>query len=156
MLSDRQNGLIKAMAQTFTDATQYFRVQHLAANVDDKFDLAAIKLFTNLAYERSEPFWKMLDQLDTAEPALADYIRGFSVSSYARWACPNPPRFGQYATNISESTNASLLGTQEKPIQNNYWRTGSGCCSARTSDGIGSTGSIFDGRIGAECCSLIS
>lgn len=83
--------------------------------MDDKFNLAARKLFVNLACEAVETtFWIPLLQRDNAEPA---YIRDFPNIELRSMGLPNPPRFGQYSANTSEWTNAFLIVAQEKPMQ---------------------------------------
>ena len=51
LLSDRQKSLTRAVTARLGSVRHYFCTQHLAANVDNKYGLAARKTFTDLAYQ---------------------------------------------------------------------------------------------------------
>ena len=116
VLSDRQKGLLKAVTSELRHGAHYFCIQHIKSNIIREFGASAGPQFIELAYEINEAtFKRKLEKLATKRPALAIYIRGIDVKSYARWATLNPTRYGYFTSNISESINNAIKQARQEP-----------------------------------------
>jgi len=74
MMSDREKGLKKAIATVFPDAVQSHYYQHIAANIQSRFDIKAREAFWPMAYARTRAQYdKALTDLIKLNPAAGEY-----------------------------------------------------------------------------------
>lgn len=75
-MSDRQKGLRKALKEIFPMASHAYCCQHIAANVQSRYGIAAREAFWAIAYARTEvEFENALAELRTISHHAAVYIR---------------------------------------------------------------------------------
>lgn len=116
-LTDRQKGLINAVADVFPVSHHGFCLRHLEANVRTAFKpkKEVIDLIWKAAREpTASKFNVVIDQIKAIDSAVAAYLS----ESAAHWATAlfKGERYGQLTSNIAESLNAWLLEARELPV----------------------------------------
>lgn len=116
LISDRDKGLMTAIPDTFPHAIQAYCCQHLAANVQKKYLLAARNQFWKIARAKTQQaFEDGMTEMHQIRPDAVEYLRNIASSL---WAYPfvSGPRFGHDTSNIVESANNMFLSERELPL----------------------------------------
>ncbi|KAL3702255.1 hypothetical protein R1sor_020277 [Riccia sorocarpa] len=119
IVSDRQKGLEKVVAEVLPRNFHMHCAHHLKMNVIKHFGAAAGKTFLTLVYMDSQASYeRRLVEMETRSskgPDLVRYIRQIPVDRYIRFAIPLP-RYGRTTSNIVECINGAL-----KPMRMRHW-----------------------------------
>ncbi|KAL3689816.1 hypothetical protein R1sor_016125 [Riccia sorocarpa] len=111
IVSDRQKGLEKAVAEMLPRNFHIHSAHHLKMNVIKHFEAAAGKAFLTLVYmDDQASYERRLVEMETRSskgPDLVRYIRQIHVDRYVRFAIPLP-RYGRTTSNIMECINGAL------------------------------------------------
>jgi transposase-like protein len=106
-MSDRQKGIVAAVAEVLPDIQHSYCAQHIAANVQSAYGIAARKLFWPCAYAiTKEDYNTALAALMAENRHAGIYVRNIKPETYAYWAFP-ASRFGHLTSNIIESLNGA-------------------------------------------------
>ncbi|KAL3677992.1 hypothetical protein R1sor_020948 [Riccia sorocarpa] len=115
IVSDRQKGLEKAVAEVLPRNFHMHCAHHLKMNVIKHFGAAAGKAFLTLVYmDDQASYERRLVEMETRSskgPDLVRYIRQILVDRYVWFAIPLP-RYGRITSNIVECINGAL-----KPVR---------------------------------------
>ncbi|KAL3684566.1 hypothetical protein R1sor_002588 [Riccia sorocarpa] len=115
IVSDRQKGLEKAVAEVLPRNFHMHCAHHLKMNVIKHFGAAAGKAFQTLVYMDDQAIYeRRLVEMETRSskgPDLVRYKRQILVDRYVRFAIPLP-RYGRTTSNIVECINGAL-----KPVR---------------------------------------
>ncbi|KAL3696950.1 hypothetical protein R1sor_011026 [Riccia sorocarpa] len=115
IVSDRQKGLDKAIAEVLPRNFHMHCAHHLKMNVQKHFGTAVGKAFLTLAYMNSQASYeRRLVEMETRVSKGRDLVRYISqipVDRYVRFAIPLP-RYGRTTSNAVECINGAL-----KPIR---------------------------------------
>ncbi|KAL3694220.1 hypothetical protein R1sor_007871 [Riccia sorocarpa] len=115
IVSDRQKGLEKAVAEVLPRNFHMHCAHHLKMNVIKHFGVPAGKAFLTLVYMDSQASYeRRLVEMETRSskgPDLVRYIRQIPVDRYVRFAIPLP-KYGRTTSNIVECINGAL-----KPVR---------------------------------------
>ncbi|KAL3676459.1 hypothetical protein R1sor_026407 [Riccia sorocarpa] len=115
IVSDRQKGLEKAVAEMLPRNFHMHCAHHLKMNVQKHFGTAAGKAFLTLVYMNDQTSYeRRLVEMETGVskgPDLVRYIRQIPVDRYVRFAIPLP-RYARTTSNIVECINGAL-----KPVR---------------------------------------
>jgi hypothetical protein len=104
-MSDREKGLAKAAKEVFPQIPHSHCCQHIAANIQTLFNIAARELFWPIAYAvTKDAFDSAFTGLMKKNPAAAEYVKKIPAEHYITWCFPRP-RYGQLTSNIVESMN---------------------------------------------------
>jgi hypothetical protein len=107
IMSDRQKGLKKALQEVFQGASEAHCAQHIAANIQSRYGIAARELWWPMVYARTKQDYDIaLQILKTHNRHAGIYAQKIKPELYAAYAFP-VPRFGHNTSNIVESLNGS-------------------------------------------------
>ncbi|KAL3680150.1 hypothetical protein R1sor_023106 [Riccia sorocarpa] len=115
IVSDRQKGLEKAVAEVLPRNFHMHCAHHLKMNVIKHFGAAAGKAFLTLVYmDDQASYERRLVEMETRSskgPDLVRYIHQIPMDRYVRFAIPLP-RYGRTTSNIVKCINGAL-----KPVR---------------------------------------
>jgi hypothetical protein len=115
IMSDRQKGLINAVATALPYATQAHCCNHICANVEVKYGKALRQLFWKCVYADSkEKFKKALQAIQEVNSPAAKYIDDIPHALWTTYAFPIS-RFGHVTSNCAESLNATWKPLRQLP-----------------------------------------
>jgi hypothetical protein len=107
IMSDRQKGLKKALQEVFQGASMAHCAQHIAANIQSRYGIAARELWWPMVYARTKQEYDIaLQALKAHNHHAGIYAQKINPELYAAYAFP-VPRFGHNTSNIVESLNGS-------------------------------------------------
>jgi hypothetical protein len=107
IMSDRHKGLKKALQEVFQGASEAHCAQHIAANIQSRYGIAARELWWPMVYARSKQDYDIaLQALKAHNRHAGIYAQKIKPDLYAVYAFP-VPRFGHNTSNIVESLNGS-------------------------------------------------
>ncbi|KAL3698659.1 hypothetical protein R1sor_012735 [Riccia sorocarpa] len=125
IVSDRQKGLEKAVAEVLPRNFHMHCAHHLKMNVIKHFGAAAGKAFLTLVYMDDQASYECrLVEMETRSskgPDLVRYIRQISVDRYVRFAIPLP-RYGRTTSNIVECINGALKPVRDYAPCHTIWQ----------------------------------
>jgi hypothetical protein len=99
--------LTKAVKEVFPRIPHAYCCQHIAANIQSQFGIAAKELFWPIACAKTkEAFHVAFQALLTKSPKAAECVENIDVTHYITWCFPRP-RYGQLTSNTVESLNGS-------------------------------------------------
>ena len=112
-MNDRMKGLDKSLEQTFPNHHLNDCVQHIKANVQQKFGMKAASFVVSIARlfsTRQEEF--LLEKLRNTNKAAHNYLMKILANRWrsSEWLQNDtlPPRFGIITSNTSESSNSMI------------------------------------------------
>ncbi|KAL3679641.1 hypothetical protein R1sor_022597 [Riccia sorocarpa] len=112
IVSDRQKGLIDAVAEELPTNEHIHCTFHLQMNLRRHFGAQVSKYFQRLIYattrEKYEEALTILEEQYTNGKEAAEYIRAIDVGKYARYAL-KLPRYGRVTSNAVECMNGAFL-----------------------------------------------
>lgn len=117
-LSDRQKGLINAVAYLRPGDHHAFCLVHLKANFVKRFsDQGLVALLWKAARAVTEEAYSdVMKEMADINPKAAAWFTGYADPMYWSDAFCGGSRYGHYTSNISESANAWLREAREKPL----------------------------------------
>ncbi|KAL3682825.1 hypothetical protein R1sor_000847 [Riccia sorocarpa] len=115
IVSDRQKGLIDAVAEELPANEHIHCTFHLQMNLRRHFGAQVSKNFQRVIYattkEKYEEALTILEEQYTNGKEAAEYIRAIDVGKYARYAL-KLPRYGRVTSNAVECMNGAFLKFQ--------------------------------------------
>jgi hypothetical protein len=117
IISDRDKGLLPALAKVAPEIMHFYCFRHLMENFNKKFKSKTLRnLAWKVARSRSEiEFKSATEELKQMNEAALQWLMDIPVEKWSVLHSPFP-RFGVYTSNNVESINAALKATRKLPI----------------------------------------
>lgn len=117
-MTDKQKGLIDAVAELFPNAAHRFCVRHLYNNFKGDFKGLVLKeILWKAARASTVPaFQKAMAEMKKADPKAYDWLNARPAINWTRSHFDPFPKCDILLNNLSESFNAAILPARDKPI----------------------------------------
>jgi hypothetical protein len=117
IISDRDKGLVPALAKVAPGIMHFYCFRHLMENFNRKFKSKALR---NIAWKLSRSrcqsdYMSAAEELEKANPAALQWLMDIPVEKWSILHSPLP-RFGLHTSNNVESVNSALRATRKLPI----------------------------------------
>jgi len=119
MMTDKQKGLEKALADTFPGAEHRFCVRHLHANfkTEGHSSLALKQMLWSCAKATTEPeFKRQMQELKDEDEKAFDWLVKKPVSQWSKSGFRLNVKCDMLLNNMCESFNAAIMPARDKPI----------------------------------------
>jgi hypothetical protein len=117
IISDRDKGLVPALAKVAPEIIHFYCFRHLMENFNKKFKCKTLRnLAWKVARSRTKiEFQNSTEELKQMNKAALQWLMDIPVEKWSVLHSPLP-RFGVYTSNNVESINAALKATRKLPI----------------------------------------